>query len=69
MLWTIMQEDTVLVGIDQQRDYQYKQYLGKNVIVESQDNGKEVIVQLLSTDPNDFLNQFLSPGKELMKES
>lgn len=64
-----MQEDTVLVGIDQQRDYQYKQYLGKNVIVESQDNGKEVIVQLLSTDPNDFLNQFLSPGKELMKES
>jgi len=68
LLWTIMQEDTVLDGIDQQREFQYKHYMGRNIIVESQENGKEVIVQLLSTDPNDFLNQFLSPGKELVQE-
>lgn len=69
MLWTIIPEDTVLEGIDQQRDYQYKHYMGKDVIVESQENGKGIIVQLLSTDPNDFLNQLLSPGKEIVPES
>lgn len=68
MLWTIMPEDAVLEGFDQKRDYRYQQYMGKGVIVESQENGKGVIVQLLSTDPNDYLSRLYAPGTEIMLE-
>lgn len=64
-----MPENTVLEGFDQQRNFKYKNYMGKKVIVETQESGKGVIVQLLSTDPNDFLNQNLYPGKEIGPES
>lgn len=66
MLWTIMQEDAILEGIDQLSANQYKQYQGKDIIYRSNENGKDVIVQLLSTNPNDFLDQSLEPGKEIL---
>ena len=65
LLWTIMPEETVLEGIDQLPRCQYKHYMGKDVMVEPRENGKGIIVQLLSTDPNDFMNQLFSPGKEI----
>lgn len=63
-----MPEETVLEGIDQQRQYRYQHYMGKDVMVEPKENGKGVIVQLLSTDPSDFLNEHFFPGKEIPAE-
>jgi hypothetical protein len=62
-----MPEEAILDGYDQKRDYRYKNYLGKNVIVESRENGKGVIVQLLSTNPNDFLDSTFLPGNEIIQ--
>ena len=49
-----MPEETILEGFDQKRDFRYKQYKGKNLIIESKENGKGVIIQLLSTDQTIF---------------
>ncbi|WP_418219641.1 YlzJ-like family protein [Candidatus Formimonas warabiya] len=60
-----MPEEIVLDGFDQQRRFQQVDYLGKKVIVETKDEGKGVIVQLLSSDPHDFLDKHFSPGTEI----
>ncbi|MCR6545913.1 YlzJ-like family protein [Dehalobacterium formicoaceticum] len=62
MLWTIMPEEMILEGYDQKREYQVKKFMGRDFIVESGENNQDVIVQLLSTDPNDFLKQSFGPG-------
>ena len=66
MLWTIMPEEAILEGWDQERDYRCKNYQGKDVIIETKEDGKGVIVQLISTNPNDFLDQQFAPGKEIV---
>lgn len=37
-------------------------YEGKNMYVENMSDGNYKIIQLLSTDPSDFLNENYSPG-------
>lgn len=37
-------------------------YQGRTLYVEQQDNGSYQLLQLLSTDPEDFLNASYSPG-------
>lgn len=65
LLWTIMPEEIVLDGVDKTRTLQKCSYLGKNIIVEKDENNRRVIVQLLSTDPFDYLKKELSPGNEI----
>lgn len=57
-----MPEEMILEGYDQKREYQVKKFMGRDFIVESGENNQDVIVQLLSTDPNDFLKQSFGPG-------
>lgn len=68
MLWTVMPEEAILNGIDEKRDYQLKQYRGKDIIVESKKDSKGIIVQLLSTDPADYLDTAYSPGNEINQD-
>ncbi|WP_026906176.1 YlzJ-like family protein [Paucisalibacillus globulus] len=37
-------------------------YEGKTVFVEKNNNGEYQLVQLLSTDPQDYLNDMYTPG-------
>ncbi|GEN30483.1 hypothetical protein HNQ35_001113 [Cerasibacillus quisquiliarum] len=37
-------------------------YKGKNIYVENISDGNYKIIQLISTDPSDFLNENYSPG-------
>jgi len=65
MLWTIMPEETILEGLDKPKTLQRMTYLGKDVIVEKGESGKGTIVQLISTDPRDFLREEFRPGLEI----
>lgn len=44
------------------KEYQEITYENKQFIVEAVDNNQMKIVQLLSSDPNDFLNSGYCPG-------
>lgn len=46
-------------------DYQNRQCIsfeGKSLYVEQQADGSYLLLQLLSTDPNDFMNEKFIPG-------
>ncbi|WP_226034891.1 YlzJ-like family protein [Aquibacillus saliphilus] len=50
----------------EQKDYdkcQTVNYQGRMVQVEKQDDGSFRILQLLSTDPNDYLDNSFTPGE------
>lgn len=65
LLWSVVPDERVFDGIDKARNFQEVQYLGRNLLVESSTSGKGVIVQVLSTNPEDFLQQELLPGTEI----
>lgn len=46
--------------------YQFVSYQGKLLYVEEVDKGSYELLQLLSTDPQDFLNANYSPGTILI---
>lgn len=43
-------------------------YQGKSLYVKQNEQGEVQLIQLISTDPNDFLNTSLSPGTILNNE-
>ena len=53
----IYQQDTA--------QYEMIQYKGKMVSVQKNEQQQYQIMQLVSTDPNDFLNQAFTPGSIL----
>ncbi|WP_163536848.1 YlzJ-like family protein [Gracilibacillus sp. YIM 98692] len=55
-------EDIHQPSTDEYQKYQLISLQQKQCIVEKVSGDKARIVQLLSTNPNDFLNQQLSPG-------
>ncbi|MDD2497670.1 MAG: YlzJ-like family protein [Desulfitobacteriaceae bacterium] len=65
LLWTIMPEDIVLEGVEKTRTFRQVEYQNKNLIIEMGENGKGKVAQILSTDPSDFLDPDLIPGKEI----
>lgn len=62
MLWTIMPEDVVMAGEDKIsacREYSYRR---RRILGYPAADGKVCIVQILSTDPKDFLDPRFQPG-------
>ncbi|WP_245902311.1 MULTISPECIES: YlzJ-like family protein [Gracilibacillus] len=55
-------EDMYPVEVSEHQKYQCITYKNKQCLMEKLDNGDMRLVQLLSTDPNDFLLAEFSPG-------
>lgn len=62
MLWTIMPEDFIMENNDKINHAQEYLYEGRRILGYPRENGKVEIVQLLSSNPADYLNPRLSPG-------
>ncbi|MDD2553788.1 MAG: YlzJ-like family protein [Desulfotomaculaceae bacterium] len=64
ILYTPMQLELVLEGLDNTKypDYKEIQYKGVPMLVEGAGFGKQRIVKLLSTDPFDYLKPEMAPG-------
>lgn len=60
VLYTLLHRDEIFPNDDQ--SYKFIQYDGKTCHVRKNEWGGLQIVQLISTDPNDFLNAQYSPG-------
>lgn len=65
LLWTVMPEETVLEGYDRPRHYQQIFSDGRKLIVERGEDGIAKVVQLLSSNPQDFLMPEFFPGSKL----
>ena len=57
--------EIVLKGIDKKSNYKEINFQNFKLVVEPLDVNKGKIVQLLSSDPQDFLNPSLSPGNTI----
>lgn len=62
----LCQSDIFPINDDDFSKYQFVSYQGKLMRVEEVDKGSYELLQLLSTDPQDFLNTNYSPGTILM---
>lgn len=67
ILWTPMQLELVLEGLDKMTDPVYGQvcHRGVPMLVEKSDDGKVKVARLLSTDPADYLKAEYVPGSVL----
>lgn len=65
LLWTVVPEEIIMDGMDKPREYRKVRHMEKDMVVELGEDGKKTVVQLLSTDPFDFLASDFSPGKEI----
>jgi len=63
MLYTIIPEEIVLAELDKVPPQQEITYRGRRLRVLPLPDGKYQIVQLLSSDPRDFLSPEFSPGR------
>lgn len=63
MLYTIIPEEIVLAELDKVPPQQEIAYRGRRLRVLPLPDGKYQIVQLLSSDPRDFLSPEFSPGR------
>lgn len=70
ILYTPMQLELVLAGLDQMDHSSDRKVTieGVPAIVRKNSAGKEEIVQLLSTNPNDYLRKNLSPGTPIIPD-
>lgn len=63
MLWTIMDESTVMEGTDKIKNAEKYIYAGRPILGCPVENGKVQIIQLLTSNPADFLDPRFTPGK------
>lgn len=70
ILYTPMQLELVLAGLEQMDHSSDRKVTinGVPAIVRKNSSGKEEIVQLLSTNPHDYLRQELSPGMQIIPD-
>ncbi|WP_027363777.1 YlzJ-like family protein [Desulfotruncus alcoholivorax] len=70
ILYTPMQLELVLAGLDQMDHSSDRKVTvnGVPAIVRKNSAGKEEIVQLLSTNPNDYLRGDLLPGTQIIPD-
>jgi len=64
LLWTVVPPERIFDDSSPRRFSLY-QYLGRLLYVEDRSGGDMVIVQLLSTDPADFLDPAFAPGQSI----
>lgn len=62
IIYTPLSMEDVFYNANNNTERQMISYNGKSLYCEKKADGSFEIVQLLSTDPQDFLNQQLSPG-------
>ncbi|MEE0776930.1 MAG: YlzJ-like family protein [Bacillota bacterium] len=62
MLWTIMPEDIVMANSDKISAMQEVTYKNRKVMGYPVGQGKLCIVRIISSDPQDFLDQRFQPG-------
>lgn len=62
MLYTIIPEDVVLENMDKITACKDIAYKGRRLLVQPCDHNRYQIVQLISSDPNDFLLPEFAPG-------
>lgn len=53
---------------EQMEGYKYVTYQGRTLYVKETEHGELQLVQLMSTDPQDYLNTSLTPGTILKNE-
>lgn len=58
--------DVFPINDEEFSNHQFVSYQGKLLYVEEIDKGSYELLQLLSTDPQDFLNKGYSPGTILL---
>ncbi|GAB3794911.1 YlzJ-like family protein [Virgibacillus kimchii] len=61
----LSQEDVFPTANDAYSNRQFMSYEGKSVYVEQNNDGSYQLLQLMSTDPQDFLNEKFTPGSIL----
>lgn len=65
ILYTVLPLETVLEGLEQERNFVDLQLEGLTVTVEPVSLEEAIIVRVISTDPSHYLNPRLSPGKKI----
>lgn len=68
ILYTPLSETDIFPTENTSDQREYLSYQGKNVIAERTTEGNYQLVQLLSTDPLDFLDETYTPGSILSHE-
>lgn len=64
ILWTIVPEETIFASqIQPDINYQEIDYSGQKIVVEQISNSEFRITRLLTTNPSDYLDNKLQPGK------
>ncbi len=67
LLWTIVPPEMVFAGGEGRRPVLWR-YRGRALYVAEDAEGVGTIVELLSTDPADFLNPALTPGRRIYRD-
>ncbi|MDS1029055.1 YlzJ-like family protein [Bacillota bacterium LX-D] len=62
LIYTPLPLECVFDGFNQKRSFKQLSYHGVKLIVEEVDSNQGRISQILSTNPEDFLNPLLQPG-------
>lgn len=62
MLWTIMPEDIIMADSDKIKTAQEYSYRNRRILGYPAADGKVCIIQILSTNPRDFLDPRFQPG-------
>ncbi|NLG80221.1 MAG: hypothetical protein GX492_10460 [Firmicutes bacterium] len=65
ILYTVLPLELVLEGIDRERTFTNVEINGINVVVEQVSANEAVIVRIISTDPQHFLDPSLQPGSRV----
>jgi len=65
LLYTPLPMEVVLEGLEKAREYHEVQINNITMILERISDSESKIVKLISTNPNDFLNPMLQPGRIL----
>lgn len=62
LLYTPMPMEIVLEGLEKAREYREVEVDGVTMIIEKINDHESKIVQIISTDPNDYLSSKFQPG-------
>lgn len=66
LLWTVVPPEMIFAGEEGRRPALWR-YMGRALYVSEGTDGTGTIVELLSTDPADFLDPRLTPGRKIYR--
>ncbi len=62
MLWTVMEENAVMEGMDKIKAAEEYEYENRHILGYPTESGKICIVRIISSNPSDFLDPRFAPG-------